>query len=852
LKKFVLFCTTAMLPSAVLAQSTGTTTFENAIVVTGSRAPAQVGGVSVPDGAKARGELNQDFISRQSAGQSIDDIINYLPGVSFQNNGPYGDAGGTLTIHGFDSSRISQTFDGVPTNDSGNYALYSQEQIDPELIERVNVSFGSTDIDSPTASATGGTVNYVTRDPYKQFHARIEDSVGDWAFRRVFGVIDTGIFTPFGTRAFLSGSHQYDVNPYDSASKLKTTRLTGKIFQPMGNAGDFVSLTGFYSVHRGNHFADYTLTQSGFPAAADARFAAKMVPCQTTTPRPGLADTANACGQSAGYYGYGQNPSNQLRLHANSRFTLAPGLQLTIDPNYDYTEANGGSPVVATENTFNLKYTQNGVSVTKPIYGYIGGKPYFGGVDLNGDSDIKDTVLVDAPSNTITHRYGVITNLIWHISPSQTVRVNYTLDHARLRQTGEVGYIGPDGRPLAAFPKDNPIKDVTGLPIEKRNRLSLSILNQVSGQYRGLFLDDRLMVEAGVRMPFFKRDLNNYCVAESGGSGFVDCFNDPTQQATFLLAHPTYQLPQSRNLKYNKALPSAGLTYNLTPATSLFYDYSEGLQVPSTDALYDSFAFPVGDPSASPKAEMTFNHEGGFRYKAHKIQAQLSGWYSTFTNRIEESTIEDAENPGSFLKVYTNLGTVHKYGIDANVAYAPIRQLTLYAFGSYIHSKILNDLQNGVCTANNVKFHDPAGTGPCTTVGQPILALTGGKQESGSPDYLLGGRAQGNFGPLEVGIQAKHTGRRYVNDQNLPVFNGATQVYAARTPAYTLVDFDARLNLGFLGLNDRTWFQVNVHNVFDKFYVGGFSGQVSNSSSPAQFVYVGTPRTFSATLNVDF
>src|SRR5689334_22121114 len=199
-----------MLPSAVFAQSTGTTTFENqTIVVTGNRTQ-DVGGVKVTNTTKARGVLTQEFIARQQPGQSIDDIINYLPGVSFQSNGPYGDAGGTLTIHGFDGARISQTFDGVPMNDSGNYALYSQEQLDPELIREVNVSTGSTDIDSPTASATGGTVNYVLRDPTEKMHMRVQGSVGSFDFRRIFGVFDTGTVNRWGTRAFIAASHQHD------------------------------------------------------------------------------------------------------------------------------------------------------------------------------------------------------------------------------------------------------------------------------------------------------------------------------------------------------------------------------------------------------------------------------------------------------------------------------------------------------------------------------------------------------------------------------------------------------------------------------------------------------------------
>jgi iron complex outermembrane receptor protein len=600
-KKFVLFCTTAMLPSAVFAQSTGTTTFENeAIVITGKKSQ-EIGGVKVTNTTKARNILTQEFIARQQPGQSIDDIINYLPGVNFQSNGPYGDAGGTLTIHGFDASRISQTFDGVPMNDSGNYALYSQEQLDPELISEVNVTTGSTDIDSPTASATGGTVNYVLRDPTEAMHARVQGSLGSFGFRRFFGVFDTGAFTPYGTRAFIAASNQKDHNPYDPSSKINKTQLNAKIFQPLAG-DDFVSLNAFYTRNRGRKFNDVTLAT--FPSASTTSV---LTPpeCTTTPPTPGVADKADPkCGlASAGYFGYGFNPADIFRLHLNSRLTIAPGLILTLEPNYEFTEANGGAGVIATEGFFSLR---NG-STTTPIFGYIGGKPYFGGVDLNGDGDTLDTVLVDAPSNTVTHRYGVIANLIYKMSDTQQFRVNYTLDHAKLRQTGEVGPVDTTGRPILYFPsRHGGIEDATGLEIEKRNRLSYSILNQVSGEYRGEFLDNRLVVNLGLRAPFFSRKLNNFCVSESGGNGFVDCFNDPASEAAFLAAHANDrtgpdQPPQARNLKYNRLLPSAGFTYSFTPATQLFANFSEGLRCRARTRFTTPSLFPSAPRTRAPR-----------------------------------------------------------------------------------------------------------------------------------------------------------------------------------------------------------------------------------------------------------
>ena len=99
MKKIALLCATTafVMPGLAFAQSTGTADFEErgAIVVTGTR-NANVGGVVVPDTTKTRAELNSEFIQRQTPGQSINEVINQLPGVSFTNNDPFGSAGGTL------------------------------------------------------------------------------------------------------------------------------------------------------------------------------------------------------------------------------------------------------------------------------------------------------------------------------------------------------------------------------------------------------------------------------------------------------------------------------------------------------------------------------------------------------------------------------------------------------------------------------------------------------------------------------------------------------------------------------------------------------------------------------------
>jgi iron complex outermembrane receptor protein len=852
-KKIVLLCTTALLPSAVFAQSTGTVTQEQ-IVVTGKKAKNGVDGVVDPQGVKSRAELTQEFISKQRPGQTINDTINMLPGVSFQNNDPYGSSGGTLTIRGFDASRISETFDGIPLNDTGNYALYSNQLLDPELIERVNVNLGTTDVDSPTAAATGSTVNFRSVNPTADPHVRVVGSVGQWAFRRLFGMINTGTFTPWGTTAWVAGSYETNENPYQHSSRTHKQQYNAKVYQPLGSNGDFVSISGHWNANRNRNFSSVPLridtTQSPtnpalrvvgsgpgnrFPLTTGER-EYKIPHCTISPATPGVRDTPNSCGTS---YDESWNPSNTGNIRINSRFTLSQNLILTVDPSFQYVRANGGLGAVKANEGF---YNAGGT----PIFGFIGGQAYMGGVDVNGDGDTLDQVEVYAPSETETHRYGVISNLIWTFAPEQTFRLNYSHDYGRHRQTGEAAALKQNGQTTQYFPINDPLADASGLPTEKRDRKSFAILNQVAAEYNGRF--GPLQVDVGARLPFFERDLNQFCVTETNGS-YVDCFNDAASQAAFLAAHPAYTPPTSRVFKYHKLLPTAGVSYDLTGRSTLYASYTKGMQVPGTDNLYQSLIFPEG--VGEPQPETTDNFDAGYRYTSSKVQAQIAAWYTIFHNRLASSY-----DPVLDITIYRNLGTVHKYGIDANIAYRPVPPVTLYAFASYLKSKILENVQTGACTASQVSSGASTGVGTCTVVGEPIYVngLTAGKREAGAPTYTLGARAEWNRGPFEAGIQAKRTGPRYVNDQNIPVvpYGYPYAVYPAKTPAYTIVDLDARIRLSSFvhGVNDQTYLQLNVTNLFDKLYVAGFGGNTSSSAIP--YAYVGAPRTLSAALSIGF
>jgi iron complex outermembrane receptor protein len=113
------------------------------------------------------------------------------------------------------------------------------------------------------------------------------------------------------------------------------------------------------------------------------------------------------------------------------------------------------------------------------------------------------------------------------------------------------------------------------------------------------------------------------------------------------------------------------------------------------------------------------------------------------------------------------------------------------------------------------------------------------------------------------------TGPRYIFDTNEPIRSGdvdneagIVEIFSAKTPAYWLVNLDARINLNIVGLKN-TYFQANVYNLFDETYVGSYTAGLNQSVAAgiapvgggfgfAPFAQIGAPRTYSGTLNIEF
>lgn len=848
---------TAMLSSGgAYAQSTasqqaeGEGTAVTEVVVTGRRGPRSIEGLAVAEqAARSRASITSEYIDTQPAGQTILNSVNLLPAVNFTNNDAYGSAGGDITLRGFDSARISLTQDGIPLNDTGNYAIYSNQQNDPEIIERANVNLGTTDFDSPTASATGGTINYTTRRPYNDFTVTIQPSAGSFAYRRLFAAVDSGEFGPWGTRAFIT----YSNTAYDwfrDPGGVHKEQVNAQLFQDLGG-GDFFRILFNYNENRNNFSNRVRLSDFQNSDVYESRFGNSLF-CNLPSflnAGPGRQDdgaagicSGNVSPTTSNFFRTSINPSNTGNLRASLSYHLRDDLRLTVDPSFQYTLANGGGRTAFNENDLQLR-----------------GNSTAAGVDLNGDGDILDRVLLYTPNTTNTRRYGLSTSLIWDINPTNRVIASYTFDYGMHRQTGDVGYFERSGDPEDVFGgKDGYGRQVVlpdGTNLRRRDRASVAGLNQISFRYDGDFFEDRLHVTLGVRAPFFHRELNQFCfqrdtfnaycttqtgfvvpgttdgngqpyvvfpgggalVGTASGAEVLTGANLTAYRAFFgttATNSPFYGQPRRFEKDYEAILPNVGATWRFDDANQIYISYAEGLSAPRTDDLYDR---PIPDPDP----ERTQSFDIGYRFQTPTVNFSVAAFYNHFDNRIVRTFDEAA---GIFLS--RNVGEVILTGVDGQVGWQVNEDLTLFGSASYVDAEVQNDLPNGLNAP------------PLPTAGRQLVEI---------PRFQAGFRAEYTMGPVQFGWQTKYVGDRY-----------ATDVNDERAPSYTTTDVDVRWDLAEMGWRG-SFLQLNIVNLFDEAYLADISSGTNRlaipgvtSSTSAALYQVGAPLTAMVTLRAQF
>jgi iron complex outermembrane receptor protein len=816
----------AGLAQNALAQSSGTEAIEEdmtEVVVSASRI-RNIGIVGEQTAPKSRVTLTGEYLETQTAGNTLFQGLNQLPGVNFANNDPYGSSGGNLRLRSFDGSRVSVTFDGVPLNDSGNYALFTNQMLDSELIDRVDVNLGTTDVDSPTASATGGTIAFRTKRPSEEFGGQATLSAGRFDYRRAFARLDTGEFGPWGTKAFVAASFtNYD--KFKGPGDLEKKQFNSMIRQDFEN-GNFISLATHFNRNRNAFYRGGTLANFaafGFdfeyldsctrdaptPLVADNDAAAPIA----STPTLASGDNPLNPSSCSNFYGVRINPSDTGNIRMQSLWHLGDKLRLTFDPSWQYTLANGGGSTTLAEFT-------TATTLDKRV---LGARTDISAFDLNGDGDTLDTVRFYSPNTTNTKRWGATTSLIYDINDDHRVRFAYTWDRARHRQTGMWGYIEGNGvEDVFAGRQGERVLAADGEIIRGRDRFSIAELKQYALEYRGQFLEDKFTATVGLRAPEFTRELNQYCYTPdrgNGGPGAIQAAGGTYCTArspistlangnvTFAPAAPMgtpveFIAPYSEEVKFDDILPNVGLSFAPWDKHSFYVSYAQGLSAPRTDNLYSVRRLAdgsVGRPT--PESETTKAYDLGWRLNSSSTMASVALWKVDYTDRIVSSF-----DPDLGISADRNVGDVNIEGVDMQVGQRLGSMVSLSASASYITTELQENLLNALITH------------PVTGLPDRLLVPLAGKELVETPEWTFALRMDVDITDnWHVGLQGKKVDDRFATDLNDEV-----------SPGYTVVDFDMDYQIKSSG-KESAELQLTVSNLFDKDYLGTISSGIGGT-----------------------
>jgi iron complex outermembrane receptor protein len=819
----------ASLGAPAFGQSAGTVATEEELaeVVVSARRDNILGTMTDLNATKTRVAITAEYLESQMAGQSVIQNLNQLPGVNFTNNDPYGASGGNLRLRGFEGSRVNVTFDGLPLNDTGNYALFTGQLLDPELIDRVEVNLGTTDVDSPTASATGGTISFRSVAPSEEPGGMVVASGGENSFRRLLAKYDTGAFGPWGTKAWIAASTT-SYEKFKGPGELDKRQFNAFLRQEVGDNGSFINVGVHWNRNRNAFYRQAT-------AAAFRQFGFgydNLATCTRDLPTAGVADNDNATtvagtpalpandnlantASCTNYFGLRINPSDTGNIRVQSLWNLRDNLRFTFEPSIQYTLANGGGTTVLRETPLPTDADRRVVGSTS-----------LAGLDLNGDGDILDQVRFYTPNITHTQRWGLNSSLIWDINDNNRVRFAYTLDYGKHRQSAAWGNIDNFGNPVNVFagrlgPK---VATADGSFLRGRDRYSIASMNQISAEWRGQYLDDKLVATLGLRAPQFERQLNQNCFSLNGGNGNSGQLLCTTQPVTRRLPNGNVQFsgstleyipPYEEDIKFDEILPNLGVTYRLTDSQTVYASYAEGLSAPRTDNLYPVRRLASGAIGRGiPESELTKAYDIGWRWNSNDVLASVALWRVDYDNRIVSSFDADLG-----FSVDRNLGRVDLQGIDMQAGWRVAQFLTLSGAASYNDSEIK---QNVPLTATT-------------------FLATQGKKLVETPDWTYSLRADFRFGEgFAAGLQGKYVGER-----------AATDINDEFAPSYTVVDLDVGYTLEVSdGMSLEA--QLNVLNLLDEEYFGSISsGTGLTLNNPAQY-QVAAPRTAMLSLKLTF
>jgi iron complex outermembrane receptor protein len=775
---------TALAAGSAFAQEVATATPGKAeVVITGKK--LGMGLMVTEDAPKARSTITAEELEKQRPTGNAYEALEMLPAVNSYNYDATGLFGGGLTLRGFNSDQIGATINGVPVNDSGSFAVYPQEYVDQENTCSETVTQGSTDVDSPQVGATGGNFGITTCNPEDKQRFRVMQTLGQLNLTKTYLRYDSGLLSDNRSKFFVSASHA-EADKWKGEGGARRDHIDAG-FNYDWDRFNYIHGTILYNEAMNNNFNSISkaqIAQYGYYYDYTTTFPGHK------TPGPGAqVDVA----PSPAYYGLALNPFRNIIASATAKFRLNEDTDIKIVPYWWYGYGTGGSQ--------QQLITEANVAIVKDS----GSAVKTGSIDLNGDGDTLDKVLMAEGSFTRTSRPG-ISLAATHTWGNHTILGGAWIERANHEQTSPMVSVNADGSPSDPWLQNDNFYRPDGTKLQVyRDVKTVSTAYQAFLQDTYSAMDDRLTLNFGVRTPHIKRDFTNYA-----------------NEGSLPLSATQYSFVKT----YDDILPQLGARFKVTNDDQLYASLAKNMKAPG-NFIYlpnnGNVALVNGVPTIvnDVKEEVSWNLDVGYRHQDKNFIATFNVYSIYFKDRLAT-----AYDPQTDTKATTNVGNVRNNGFEVELGNTPIYGWAFYGSLGYSKSEMQDNL--------------------ATTKGAAALA-TKGNEFPLTPKWKVGVSAEYQQGAFYARLKAKTTSKQYSTMMNDESVGG-----------YTLMGLDAGYTFANQGWLKRPKITLNVSNLGNKQYLNPASATATNAlaypgvAASTIYYYTGAPRFTSVTFSGDF
>ncbi|MBA0189366.1 TonB-dependent receptor family protein [Pectobacterium odoriferum] len=484
------------------------------------------------DSAKSRSTVTKDALDKMPAAGNAIDKLKYTTGLNVSSNDSSGLSGVSYTMRGMSADQVGLSSDGIPVNDSGDYAVYPNGMGDPENLEQIFVTQGSSEMDGPHIGASGGNIGLVSHRPAKEFGGFVKQTFGSNNLSKTFARLETGKHNGFSS--WLSYS-------YTDSDKWRGAGYS---------RADKVEWNGLYE-HENGHSSSLIVKYNQQDTINYMTLSKRQFEQNGRKMDYATTPIYNSRGQISQYYKLNRNNFETLNVTFTQKLQLRDNLALTLQPYYFST--NGGS------------FGSGSASVLSATS------------DRAGNYDLSNLTsnTYYRPSWTETWRPGITTKLKWDISDEHSLDIGYWFERARQRQTQPFIPIQSDGNPVnvSGKPGDaNQVTDANGNVVQGRNQFTVTPAHKIWVQDTWFFSPEWTFT-GGLAYQHVERDGTNlgslYNVAEKKNKKyheFLPSFNAAyrinTENQVF------YNITRNMRTPPNYVLYNVGDSINTKPELS--------------------------------------------------------------------------------------------------------------------------------------------------------------------------------------------------------------------------------------------------------------------------------------------